>query len=531
MPLRRRISLAAAAAAAFAVAIAVILAFIFVRDQLRGQIDDELRAQATQILGEAGDLSSNQPLPGLAASAGGPAPYDQIVLPSGQPIARGGGVTLPDNKQIQAIASGTSPAQLDDVTVGGAHLRMYTFKVTSATINGRISAAVQLARPLSAVDNVLATLRLILGGLFLLAVLLAALLARLAARRVLAPLSQVSATAQLIGETEDLDQRLDVHTDDEVGQLAHNFNGMLERLSASRDDLDASVTAQRQLVADASHELRTPVTSLRTNIEVLLASDALDPEDRRRLLADVVEQSEELTTLVSDLIEVARGDLPSEAIEDVRLDVLVEEALARARRNSPDTEFSARLAPTVVEGNPERLSRAINNLLDNAARHTAPGTPVEVVVDADGMCVRDHGSGIDPDDLPHIFDRFYRGANSRARQGSGLGLAIVRQVAEQHRGSVTASNAPGGGALFTLRLPTVGWEHGAESGELDLTDDELAYGGERLWSSSASDRADPPSVSRGFEAASQERGARDEDGHTGEQHEHPLAGHPDQYRE
>jgi two-component system sensor histidine kinase MprB len=430
---------------------------------------------------------------------------------------------LPDTKQIQAIASGASPAQLDDVTVDGAHLRMYTFKVTSATINGRISAAVQLARPLSAIDNVLSTLRLILGGLFLLAVLLAAVLARLAARRVLAPLSQVSATAQLIGETEDLDQRLDVNTDDEVGQLAHNFNAMLERLSASRDELDASVTAQRQLVADASHELRTPVTSLRTNIEVLLASDALDPEDRRRLLTDVVEQSEELTTLVSDLIEVARGDLPSEAMEDIRLDVLVEEALARARRHASDTEFSASLTPTVVEGNPERLNRAINNLLDNAARHTAPSTPVEVIVDADGLQVRDHGDGIDPDDLPYIFDRFYRGANSRARQGSGLGLAIVRQVAERHQGSVSAINAPGGGALFTLRLPTVRVEPGDEA-QFDDDDDHL-------WSSSGGRAADPALVPRDFEAASQEDGAEQEDRDAGRQHEYPVPRYPHEDRD
>ncbi len=228
---------------------------------------------------------------------------------------------------------------------------------------------------------------------------------------------------------------------------------MLERLEVSRDALDASVAAQRQLVADASHELRTPITSLRTNIEVLLAGAVLDEEDRRRLLTDVVEQSEELTALVADLIEVARGDMPSNIQEDIRLDRLVDEALDRAHRNAPDVEFTAELEPVSVTGNPERLSRAVNNLLDNASRHTEPGTALHVTVDADGVTVRDHGGGISEQDLPHIFDRFYRGENSRARQGSGLGLAIVRQVAEQHGGSIGAANATDGGAVFTLSLP------------------------------------------------------------------------------
>jgi two-component system sensor histidine kinase MprB len=214
------------------------------------------------------------------------------------------------------------------------------------------------------------------------------------------------------------------------------------------------VTAQRQLVADASHELRTPVTSLRTNIEVLLSGAELEDDDRNRLLADVVEQSEELSALVSYLIEVARGDSSPETIEQTRLDTLVEDAIDRARRNAPQVEFVERLKPVSVQSNPERLIRAINNLLDNAALHAGQGGPVEVTVDETGVTVRDHGEGIAETDLPHVFDRFYRGANSRARQGSGLGLAIVRQVVEQHHGSVSAANADGGGAVFMLRLPT-----------------------------------------------------------------------------
>ena len=213
--------------------------------------------------------------------------------------------------------------------------------------------------------------------------------------------------------------------------------------------------AQRQLVADASHELRTPVTSMRTNIEVLLEGGELDPEDRRRVLADVVEQSEELSALVADLIELARGDEPGFVPEDVRLDRIVAESIARSRRNTPEVSIEPHLEPVVLDGVPSRLGRAVNNLLDNASRHSPPGGVVEVTVDRQGVRVRDHGPGVTPDDLPYVFDRFFRGTNSRGQQGSGLGLAIVRQVTEQHGGTASVANAADGGAVFTLRLPVV----------------------------------------------------------------------------
>ncbi len=173
------------------------------------------------------------------------------------------------------------------------------------------------------------------------------------------------------------------------------------------------------------------------------------------MLADVVEQTEELSALIGDLIELARGDLPVELDEDVRLDRVLEESLTRARRNHPGIRFEASLTPVIVQGVPERLGRVANNLLDNAARHSPSDGLVEVTVDRDGLRVRDHGTGIDEADLPYVFDRFYRGANSRGRQGTGLGLAIVRQVAIQHGGDVNATNAPGGGAEFAIMLPVV----------------------------------------------------------------------------
>jgi two-component system sensor histidine kinase MprB len=275
---------------------------------------------------------------------------------------------------------------------------------------------------------------------------------------VLAPLAEVAQVAQEIGETDDLTKRLNVHADDEVGQLATNFNSMLDRLETSRDALDESVRAQRQLVADASHELRTPVTALRTNIEVLLAGDELPGEDRRRLLEDVRTETEELGALITDVIELARGDEPPAEVEEVQLDALVAEAVHRASRRRPASAFSAELEPTVVEGVPERLGRAVDNLLDNAAKYSPGGTAVEVGLRDGVLTVRDHGPGIPAADRPHVFDRFYRGSGARGRPGSGLGLAIVRQVAETHGGTIAVDEAPGGGARFELRLPALGAE-------------------------------------------------------------------------
>jgi two-component system sensor histidine kinase MprB len=502
--LRRKISVIAAASVAIAVAIAILASYFIVRGKLVGQIDGELRAQAAHI-GDFGALGPQTQLPGNSANGGAYAPYVQYVNVYGRRYPVKGNLLLPANTQVVAVARGTTQTLLTTVAASdGSQLRMLAIHALANNDQGyTFPIAVELARPLGPIQSILSSLRLILALMFLAVVALAAGLARMATRRVMRPLGEMTATAQLIGETDDLSKRLVVHEADEVGQLATRFNEMLERLEISRGQLDASVTSQRQLVADASHELRTPVTSLRTNIEVLLSGMELDEEDRTRLLTDVVEQSEELSNLVSDLIEVARGDAPPTNVEDLRLDRLAEDALDRARRNAPGIDFTERLSPVTVRGNADRLIRAINNLLDNAALHAGHGGPVEVTVDAQGVTVRDHGDGIAEADLPHVFDRFYRGANSRARQGSGLGLAIVSQAAAQHGGSATVANAPDGGAVFMIHLPT----------SSAVGDDEDPHNAEqpqpgRLWSDGGdaagaepSAVSDDPSVPRDTEVS------------------------------
>jgi two-component system sensor histidine kinase MprB len=230
--------------------------------------------------------------------------------------------------------------------------------------------------------------------------------------------------------------------------------------------LEESQRAQRQLVADASHELRTPLTSLRTNMEVLTEVTSLPREDREKLLRDVIAQLDELTVLVSDLVDLARGDEPVETPQDVRLDLLVAEAVERARRHAGDRRFNTDLHPTLVPGVPGRLDRAVANLLDNAAKWSPPGGEIEVWVRDGEVSVRDYGPGIDDADLPFVFDRFYRAPTARGLPGSGLGLAIVRQVAASHGGEVVAERAPGGGARLRLRIPAVpiGAEEAARDG-------------------------------------------------------------------
>jgi two-component system sensor histidine kinase MprB len=434
--------------------IACAIAYLAVSHELHRQVDDALRDQASSIaartaLGRPRPLETDlRRVPQARPRNGGPGGYVQVLTADGATSRPPGqDVSLPVTSADRALIGRSGAARSRDVHVQGSHLRMVTVHVAPAS-------AVQLARPLDGIDRLLARLRVILLLAIAGGVGLAALLGRAASKRLMAPIAEVAAAAAHVGETEDLGRRIDVRSEDEVGQLARRFNAMLDRLQESRGQRDDAMIAQRRLVADASHELRTPVTSLRMNVEMLAdMGDRLDAGARDQLLADLRAQTEEMGALVADLIELARGDVPTEEHEAIRLDHLTDAAVQRAQLHAPQVRFDLDAAPIVIDGIPERLSRALNNLLDNAARHSPDGAAVDVVVHAGGVIVRDHGDGIARADLPHLFDRFYRGASSRGRQGTGLGLTIVRQVAEQHGGTVRVQNAPGGGARFTLDLP------------------------------------------------------------------------------
>jgi two-component system, OmpR family, sensor histidine kinase MprB len=506
MSFRRRITLASAAAVAIAVVLASILIYALTSHQLHSQVDQQLRdrgRESTRLLeflnargvtvrgaGSRGPFGltlgspsvngrSASGQPGATPRAQGravnpfgtlqPNPnqvrgYQQVVGPAGTILARSAsGVTLPVNPATRLLAANGGQPFFDDAHVDGLHLRILAEPLGS----GR---AVQFAQPLTEVDGLLARLRLILVLLDIGGIALAALLGRLVAGAAVAPLKRLTQTTEHVALTQDLSRRIRPTGEDELGRLARSFNAMLDALQGSMSALDASVHAQRQLVADASHELRTPITSVRTNIEILQQQGThMSADEHRRLLDDVVEQIEELTLLMNDLIDLARGEEPRADAEDVRLDLLVNEVAERVRRHAPATPLQLELEPTIVSGVPARLERAVGNLIDNALKHSPPGEPVEVVLHSEALTVRDHGPGIAAADAPHIFDRFYRGADARGRPGSGLGLAIVRQVAAQQGGSVAAEPAPGGGTLLRLRLP------GAEAVDLAAVERDPLY--------------------------------------------------------
>jgi two-component system, OmpR family, sensor histidine kinase MprB len=490
---RRRIALAAAAAVTIAVVLASLLTYLLTSNQLHSQVDGQLRNRArtagrlerflvpgrkapaaakrdSERLGldlNGLDGGSRDPDEAAAQGEGSTAPrygplarnlfgrlppgpdqvrgYQQVVNSAGTIVVRSArGISLPVDSATLALARRGGESFFRDARVNGTHVRL----LAQPFGKGR---AIQLAQPLTEVDSLLARLRLILGLLDLAGIALAALLGRLVAGAVVLPLKRLTQATEHVALTQDLSGRISSTGQDEIGRLARSFNAMLDALERSMSALDASVHAQRQLVADASHELRTPVTSLRTNIEILQQQGAgMEREEQRRLLTDVVEQIQELTLVINDLIDLARGEEQREDSEELRLDTLVEEVVARARRHSPATLLSVELEPTLVTGVPARLERAVGNLVDNALKYSPPGEPVEIALQGTQLTVRDHGPGISDEDLPHIFDRFYRGAESRGLPGSGLGLAIVRQAAEAHHGYATASNAPGGGALLRV---------------------------------------------------------------------------------
>ena len=318
----------------------------------------------------------------------------------------------------------------------------------------------QIALPLSDVDRSLKHLELLLAIVSVGGIALAAALGLLVSRGALAPVRRLTGAAERVTHTHDLTHRIDASDGGELGRLAASFNTMLAALERSQ-------VAQRQLVSDASHELRTPLTSVRANLDALALGDRLSDDDRDRAVAAARAQLVELTVLVGDLVDLSKTEIDAVEMEPVRLDLAAAEAIERARVHAPECRFELHAQPCLVPAAPARLDRAIANLLDNAVKWGPPGGPVEVFVRDGRLDVRDHGPGIDPEDLAHVFDRFYRARGARGLPGSGLGLAIVRQVAETHCGSVRAANDSGGGARLTLELPVLpmGAEDAPEAAE------------------------------------------------------------------
>jgi len=440
LPLRARLTTAAALAATLAIVAVVSVAYVAVRHELRTQIDTDLKRQAADIhlnveQDENGQLSVSLPRTIYEISG-----YVQALDTHGHvgpPDA-----AIPITPRDVTIAA-TRGSWFRDAYVDRVHVRVLT---TSSRVPG---VALLVAVPLTGVDRQLHTLAfffivLAVGGLGL-----TVLTSWAAVRRTMRPVQQLTETAEQIAATRDLTVRISSFGNDELGRLASTFNKML-------DELERSVGAQRQLIMDASHELRTPLASLRTNVEVLSDLDRLSPEQRSAVLAGIVSQLEELTGLVADVVELARGEAPASLYDNLALDELVERAVDRARRHWPAVQFRLQTAPVRVRGVATRVDRAVANMLDNAGKFSPADAPVDVTLEPDGtITVADRGPGVPEQALPFVFDRFYRADEARAMPGSGLGLAIVKQVVDEHDGTISLANRVGGGAVATMTLRVI----------------------------------------------------------------------------
>ncbi|MEU9102939.1 HAMP domain-containing sensor histidine kinase [Streptomyces xanthophaeus] len=447
-PLRTRLALAATAAVALVAVGVCAAAFFVVRGALYRQLDLSL-TQSARLAAQRDPAAGPGTLAGECRFLAAPACAEVVPAdPADDPRTPG---LLPVDPAARLVARGEKAPYYTNFVLAGHPTRMLT---TDYAPGRALQVALRADRVEEGIEEAAGWLALTAAA----GVLLAAVLGYWVSRTGLAPVTRLTATAERIAATRDPRHRIELPPpgrEDEITRLAGSFNTMLQ-------ELEASVTAQRRLVADASHELRTPLTALRTNAELLARADRLTPAQRERASGALGRQLREVTGLVNDLIELARDEEPQPLVEQVGLDALVEHGVRAARAHWPGVPFELRVhlpegGTAVVAGVPARLSRLLGNLLDNAAKFSPAGLPVEVELTGSAggrpgpeVTVRDHGPGIAAQDLPYVFDRFYRAEAARALPGSGLGLAMARQIARAHGAELVAEAAPGGGALFRL---------------------------------------------------------------------------------
>ena len=420
MSFRARIALLTAVAIAVTVTGASVAVWLVAKHELYSQLDSALYFQA--------NTSGHGPF-------GGGNNLTLIIHPDGD---RSGQLAIPVTARALKVANGTASGYYANATIQGVSVR-------ELVLPAQGGGAVLTIGPLQPTTHALHRIRfwiLLVGGI---GIALAAGLAALVATAGLRPVRRLTAAAENVAATGSLTERVEVTGHDELGRLATQFNAMLAAL-------ESSVGAQRRLVADASHELRTPLTAVRTNID-LLREGKLPEDEARHALDEASVELDALTRLVSDLVELARGEERKLRLEEIHLDDLVAATVERAQARAPQVTFVTALSPTQVRADPVLLERAVSNLLDNAVKYSPDGAPIEVSVRGGEVIVADHGPGIADEDLPRVFDRFYRAATARSKPGAGLGLAIVREAAEAHGGRATAESSPSG-ARFRLVLPT-----------------------------------------------------------------------------
>ena len=460
MNLRNRLGLAAAGAAALAVTGVAVLGVAFAQYELRSQVDQSLRRQAQHVDAaevvalradddvdehvEPDDGGNGGRRDGGPNADGGTTGYQIIDAAGVVVVGNSGGTLLPvDGGDIAAAVSG-SGIRLRDAVIEGVDYRI-------ATAGQSGGYAVQVGRPIDDINRTLSGLTIGFGVLALTGIAFAAVLGRLVARRALGPVSRLGAAARTVAETQDPTLPVPESGGAELEQLGHSINSMLRSLTELREH-------ERRLIDDAAHELRTPLTSLRTNIEMLSTRRTLSVADRDELMLDLREQMEEFSNLVGDLDALARrdGGGQNEEQRTVGFGSVVSNAARRARRRAGTVIIDVHEDdPGCVAGDAAMIERAIMNVLDNAVKWSPSSGTVDVNISGTTVTVTDRGPGINAEDVPHVFDRFWRAPTSRSMPGSGLGLSIVRQVIDDHQGHVEIAPNPGGGTQVQITLPAV----------------------------------------------------------------------------
>ncbi|HNV10248.1 MAG TPA: ATP-binding protein [Propionibacteriaceae bacterium] len=437
--------LLSATSVALAVVLMGFIAYATVRVSLYRQLDNELVDIANfELAPISADLEN---MGGLNSDALRAANVRLMLLRSDGTIKRVEGETTlltPGDREMSIARTQTGTSAR---TVQAADAVQYRMVAIPLTANDAQYALV-IARPLAPTLATLNSMRTILTIAGAFGVLMAALFGYTVGRQGMSPVRRLSAAVTRITETAEFTP-IEINSSDELGDLTRSFNTMLNSLASSRD-------RQRRLIADAGHELRTPLTSMRTNIELLVADEksGMLPEGARsEILRDIAAQLGEFTSLVGDLVQLSREDTVTPSPEPLDLRDVVESAILRAKRRGPNLNFDVELNSLFIVGEPDTLERAITNLLDNAVKFSPPRGTIRVHLEGDTLRISDEGPGIADEDLPHVFDRFYRSDRARNTPGTGLGLSIVAHTIVAHGGKVWAGRSAQGGAEFTVRLP------------------------------------------------------------------------------
>jgi two-component system sensor histidine kinase MprB len=458
--LRARLALALGLLTAAAVTTMAVVGYRATASRLYNEIDASLTGSATRFADPDANYAravcqqlriTNASAQGGVTIADLPGTSVQCLDGQGRPFATSAAHNLPVGAGDAAMAR-----------KGGNGYVLQTEgrdRILTVSITG--GGAVQLARDLNEVQSVLNTLRTRFAVIGAIVTALAAVVGWLVARRVSRPVVTLTAATEEIAQSGRLDIDVPPAGNDETGRLARSFATMLDALRRSREQ-------QQRLAEDAGHELRTPLTSLRTNVEVLQRHPDMPEPMRERILTDINSELRELTELTNELVALSTSDSSDEATEPVDLAQLAARAAARTeRRRHHRVVVDAERA--VVVGKPRQLMRVMDNLLHNAAKFDSSADPIEVTVRPGFVQVRDHGAGLAPDDMAHVFDRFYRAPTARSLPGSGLGLSIAHDIVAAHGGTLLAGNAADGGAVFTMTLPVAPPEPLAPPGAHDAT--------------------------------------------------------------